>query len=268
MAQAVEKNSLSLTLKYFNDNNKSQHLLVQAKSKIDGKFQQIAAIPVQFYIGSEPVPENLLGKGVTNERGEAVLVIPPQAKEEWLKSPNQNFTVVSTANAKFEEGRGDITITKAKLKIDTVEGRMINASILALIDTVWTPVKSVDLVVGVKRLGGLLNVNETTTYTSDSTGMISAEFKRDSLPGDVNGNIVLVASVIDNDTYGNLTAEIQVPWGTKSNYVTNFDHRSLFARRGHSPIWLEVLAYTIVLAVWSVIIYLVFQIRNLKKLQD
>jgi hypothetical protein len=98
--------------------------------------------------------------------------------------------------------------------------------------------------------------------------MISAEFKRDSLPGDVNGNIVLVASVIDNDTYGNLTAEIQVPWGTKSNYVTNFDHRSLFARRGHSPIWLEVLAYTIVLAVWSVIIYLVFQIRNLKKLQD
>jgi hypothetical protein len=45
-----------------------------------------------------------------------------------------------------------------------------------------------------------------------------------------------------------------------------FDHRSLFARRGHSPIWLELLAYGIVAVVWAVIIYLLFQIRNIKKL--
>jgi hypothetical protein len=48
--------------------------------------------------------------------------------------------------------------------------------------------------------------------------------------------------------------------------MTNFDHRSLFARRGHSPIWLELLAYSIVVAVWSVIIFLLVQIKNLKKL--
>jgi hypothetical protein len=266
MAQDVDKNNLVLTLKYFNDNNKSHHLLVQAKSKIDGKFQQIADMPVRFYIGLEPMVENLLGKGVTNDKGEALLVIPPQAQAEWLKSPIQNFIVLSDGNAKFEEGRGDLTITKAKLKIDTVEGKIITASIIALIDTVWTPVASVDFVVGVKRLGGLLNVNETQTYTSDSTGMISAEYKRDSLPGDQKGNLVLVASVIDNELYGNLTTEIEVPWVSKSVYTTNFDHRTLFARRGHSPIWLELLAYTIVLAVWSVIIYLVFQINKIKKL--
>jgi hypothetical protein len=179
MAQAVEKNTLSLTLKYFNDNNKTQHLLVQAKSKIDGKFQQISDIPVQFYIGTETLAENLLGKGVTNDKGEAVLVIPPQAKVEWLKSPNQNFIVVSSANSKFDEARADLAITKAKLKIDTLEGRNIIASIVALVDTTWTPVAHVDFVVGIKRLGGLLNVNETQTYTSDSTGMIAAEFKRD-----------------------------------------------------------------------------------------
>jgi hypothetical protein len=266
MAQAVEKNNLSLTLKYFNDNNKTQHLLVQAKSKIDGKFQQIADIPVQFYIGTETLPENLLGKGVTNDKGEAILIIPPQAKVEWLKSPNQNFIVASLANSKFEEGRGDLAITKAKLKIDTLEGRNIIASIVALVDSAWTPVARVDFVVGVKRLGGLLNVNETQTYTSDSTGMIAAEFKRDSLPGDQMGKLVLVASVIDNDTYGNLTAEIEVPWGAKSVYTTNFNHRSLFARRGYSPIWLEALAYTIVVAVWAVIIFLVFQIKKIKNL--
>jgi hypothetical protein len=40
LAQAVEKNTLSLTLKYYNDNNITHHLLVQAKSKMDGKFQK------------------------------------------------------------------------------------------------------------------------------------------------------------------------------------------------------------------------------------
>ena len=266
MAQAIEKNSLSLTLKYFNDNNKTHHLLAQAKSKIDGKFQPIAKLPIQFYIGTAPTAENLLGKGVTNDKGEVSLEIPPNAKAAWLASPNQNFIVVSAANDKFEEGQGELSIIKAKLKIDTLEDKNISASIIALVDSVWTPVANVDFVIGIKRLGGVLNVNETQTYTSDSTGMVLAAFKRDSMPGDQKGNLVLVASVLDNDRYGNLTAEIEVPWGKKLVYMTNFDHRTLFARRGYSPIWLEVLAYTIVLAVWFVIIYLVIQIRQIKKL--
>ena len=267
MAQAVEKNTLSLNLKYFNDNNITHHLLVQAKSKIDGKFQTIPNIPVQFYIGTETDKTNLLGNGVTNERGEAIIEIPATAKEAWLKSPNQNFVVVSSATKKFDEGKGDLAITKAKLKIDTAEGKMITAKIVALVDTVWKPIAAVDVVVGVKRLGGILNANETQTYPTDSaTGGVIAEFKRDSIPGDQKGNIVIIATVVDNDKYGNLSSEMIVPWGKKSVYMTNFDHRTLFARRGYSPLWLELLAYTIVVAVWSIIFYLLVQIKNIKKL--
>ena len=266
MAQAVEKNSLSLTLKYYNDNNITHHLMVLAKSKIDGKFQTVPNIPVEFFISSDADKANLIGKGKTDDRGQAIIEIPPSAKVEWLKSPNQIFVVVGAATKKFEEGRGELAITKAKIKVDTAEGRIINAKIVALVDTTWTPIAGVDVIVGVKRLGGILNANETQTYPTDSSGAVTAEFKRDSLPGDQKGNIILVASVVDNDTYGNLSSELVVPWGTKSVYMTNFDHRTLFARRGHSPIWLEILAYSIVVAVWSVIIFLLVQIKNLKKL--
>ena len=267
MAQAVEKKGLSLTLKYYNDNNKTHHLTVLAKSKIDGKFQSIQNIPVQFYISSDVEKSNLLGKGVTNERGEAIIEIPPTAKAAWLKSPNQNFIVVAAATKQFEKGRGEIAITKAKLSIDTAEGKMITAKLVALVDTIWKPIAAVDVIIGVKRLGGILNANETQTYPTDSAmGGVIAEFKRDSIPGDQKGNITLIASVLDNDAYGNLSAEMQVPWGSKTIYVTNFDHRTLFARRGHSPIWLEILAYTIVVAVWSIIFYLLVQIKNIKKL--
>ena len=267
MAQAVEKNSISLNLKYFNDNNITHHLLVQAKSKIDGKFQTIPNIPVQFYIGTEADKGNLLGKGVTNDRGEAVIEIPLTAKDAWLKSPNQNFLVVSTATKQFDAGQGDLAITKAKLKIDTTEGKMITAKIVALVDTTWKPIAAVDVIVGVKRLGGILNANETQTYPTDSArGGVIAEFKRDSIPGDQKGNITIIATVVDNEKYGNLSSEMVVPWGKKSVYMTNFDHRTLFARRGHSPIWLELLAYTIVVVVWSIIIFLFFQIKKIKKL--
>ena len=54
-----------------------------------------------------------------------------------------------------------------------------------------------------------------------------------------------------------LTAELTVPWGSKFLHISNFDHRTLFARRGHSPVWLELLAYSIVVAVWGIIIFLV-----------
>ena len=137
---------------------------------------------------------------------------------------------------------------------------------LELKDTVWTPVKGVELKVAIKRAGGDLNVSETQSYTTDSTGTISAEYKRDSLAGDSKGNLILIAKVEDNDNYGNLSVEQTVPWGIKTEYFSVFDKRTLFARRGHSPIWLELIAYSIIIAVWGVLIYLIGQLNKIKKL--
>jgi len=183
-----------------------------------------------------------------------------------VKSVKQTFVVVSKATKVFDQTKASTDVVKAKLKIDTTADKKINVMVLELKDTGWTPVKGVDLKVAIKRMGGDLNVGETQTYTTDSTGSISADFKRDSLPGDLNGNLTLIAKVEDNDTYGNLTVEELVPWGAKMEYVSRFDRRTLFARRGHSPIWLELLAYSIIGVVWIILVYLVGQIRKIKTL--
>ena len=266
MAQKPEKGNLVVGVRYFNNNNKTHYLAFKTKSKVDGKFKNIPDIKLTVYITSDADKANLLGTVITNDVGDAVLLIPPSAKNEWVKSPNQTFVAVSTATQQFNEARGELAITKAKLQIDTVEGKIVNAKLVALIDTLWTAIADVEMQIGVKRLDGNLSVNETLTFTTDSAGGTTAEFKRDSLPGDTKGNLVLVASVIDNEVYGNLTAELTVPWGSKFSHISNFDHRTLFARRGHSPIWLELLAYSIVLVVWGIIIFLAFQIRKIKKL--
>jgi hypothetical protein len=242
------KHDLSLTLGYYNNNNRLQYLMVHAKSKINKKFELIQGIKMRFYITDE-TPANLLGTAVTDN-----------------KSAKQSFIVVSEPAKNFDQTKGTADITKARIKIDTTADRKIVAVVTELKDSVWTPVKGVEMKIGIRRMSADLNVNETPTYTTDSLGTVSAEFKRDSLPGNAKGMLTLVAKIEDNDLYGNLTAELSSNWGAVPSYISEFDKRTLFARRGKSPIWLELIAYSIVASVWGVLLYLVGQIRKLKKM--
>jgi hypothetical protein len=261
----VEKNKLILGLGYFNDNNQQQYLKAGAKAKINGRYTPVGGIHVSFYIHSES-PDHLLGKGSTDDKGQVILMMPPAAKNEWIKSPRQNFLVVSDSSNLYDGTNASFDLTKSRIKIDTTEDKKIIATLLEQKDSAWVPVKGVDMKIAVKRLGGDLNVSETPTYTTDSMGIAQADFTYRNLPGDSAGNLILVASVEDNDVYGNLTSEKTVPWGTSSKYISEYNTRSLFARRGWSPLWLVWMAYSITAGVWFILFYLFFQIRKLKKL--
>jgi len=264
LAQA-EKNKLILGLGYFNDNNQIQYLKAGTKAKINGRFTPVGLIHLSFYISSES-PSHLLGKATTDDKGQAVLMMPPSAKDEWDKSPKQTFLVVSDSSDLYNGTTTSIDLTKARIKIDTTEDKKIVVTLLEQKDSAWVPVPKVDLKIAIKRLGGDLNVSETPTYTTDSLGIAEAEYKYVNLPGDSAGNLILIASVEDNDVYGNLTSEKTVPWGTDSKYISKYNSRSLFARRGWSPIWLEWMAYSITAGVWLILFYLFVQIRKLRKL--
>ncbi|HCL82917.1 MAG TPA: hypothetical protein DIC22_03025 [Chitinophagaceae bacterium] len=259
------KNNLILGLGYFNDNNQMQYLKANTKTKVSGKFTQVPGVSLSFYISSVS-PGNLLGKATTDDKGMAFILIPPAARDEWNKSPKQSFLVVSDSSKLYDAVTSSIDLVKARIRIDTAEDKKIIATLYELKDTVWVPVKGVDMRVAIKRLDGDLNVSEAPTYTTDSLGMISADFKQDGLPGDTAGNLILIAKVEDNDTYGNLSTEKTVPWGKVSKYVSNYNQRSLYGRRGWSPLWLEWMAYTIIAGVWVVLLYLFMQIRKLKQL--
>jgi hypothetical protein len=261
----IEKNKLILGLGYFNDNNQLQYLKANTKAKINGKFTPVGGVQVKFYISSES-PEHLLGNAKTDANGQAALMIPPGAKDEWNKSPKQSFLAIADSTDLYKAVSTSIDLTKARIKLDTAEDKKINATLVEQQGSNWVPVKGVDMKIAVKRLGGDLNVTETPTVTTDSLGVTSADFKLLNLPGDLKGNLVLIASVEDNDIYGNLSTERTVPWGTPSDYVSDYDKRSLFARAGRAPFWLIWMASGITLSVWLVIFYLFLQIRKLKKL--
>ncbi len=268
LAQDSTNKTLVVNLGYSMENNKKVYLAVSTRTKIDKKFQPVHAMPVTIYLDTDSAG-NLVGKVVTDEMGRARIVIPPALKKLWESSPKHNFLAITESNKEYDATRTEATITKSKINIDTAsddKARNITVTVSALEGNEWVPAKDVEMTIGVKRSGGILSVSDEETYTTDSTGRAIAEFKKDSLPGDTNGNIILIAKVEDNDQYGSLVVEKTVPWGKV--FVPQkdfFDQRTLWSTRLRTPPWLLFMAYSITIGIWSVIIYLVIQILKISK---
>jgi hypothetical protein len=269
IAQDSAKNELIGTVGYFMNNNNAVYLMAHTKTKTDKKFHPVKGIVINLYLDKDSAG-NLLGKVTTDEGGDAKAIIPPALKAGWDASSTHKFIGIAAANKEFDETKAEATITKSKITIDTLSdgsARSIKVTVSALQKNEWVPAKGVEMKVGVARSASILSAGDAETYTTDSTGTATVEFKKDNLPGDQQGNFVLVAKVEDNDQYGNLLVEKTVPWGVVTKQDNNFfDQRTLWSTRLRTPFWLLFMAYSIVTAVWGSLIYLIFQIVKIKKL--
>jgi hypothetical protein len=258
-----------LDVNYFSYNNNIPYVQLMARLKQGRKFEPVKGVILKVYLDSVSASLLMTDKAVTDESGKADAAIPPSLQKEWNASAKHKFIAEASGVKEFEGKSAEREITKSRLLIDTATGsetKNITATFTALENGEWTPVKDAEVKIVIKRMGGNLTVGDEPTYTTDSTGTVTAEFKRDSIPGDANGNIVLIAQVEDNDNYGNLSIEKAAKWGAPLAYHNTFNERSLFATRDKTPIWLLFMAYFIIGIVWGTLIYLVFQIFKIKKL--
>ena len=258
-----------IRLRYFQNNNSVQYLLVESALKTGKKSQPLPRQAVKLFLDSNKA-ESMIIKTNTDENGKAKVIIPPALQDQWNGSPKHSFIGVLEALGEREEIETSLEITKAKMIMDTstTDGiHSITVQVLYFENNDWVPAMDVEMKVGVKRSGSILSAGEET-YMTDSTGSIVAEFKRDSLPGDQQGNVVLAAKVEDNDIFGNLVVEkMNVPWGKITKPETGFfDQRTLWSTRFRTPPWLLIMAGFIIISVWSTLIYLVIQIVRIKKL--
>lgn len=265
------KNELALNIGYFMQNNKAVYVIANAKTKVAGKFQKVKDVTLNIYLDKDSTG-NLIGKVITDKNGLAKAILPPALKPLWDASAAHTFIAVSEANKAFESTTAETVITKSNISIDTVsdgETKSIVVKVTSFDGNVWTPVPDVEMKVGISRDGGsgILPAGDEATYTTDSTGSITAEYTKSNLPGDEKGNIILIAKVEENDQLGNLVIEKTVPWGVALKVDDSFfGQRTLWSTRFRTPFWLLFMAYSIVIGVWGTILYLVFQIVKIKKL--
>ena len=256
-------------LHYFNSNNGLQYLLLESILKTGKKLEPQTNKVFNLFLDRDQ-PENLITKVLTDKNGKAKAIIPPQLKTIWDSSSQHTFIVVAEGTNKEEETSSEFTITKSKISIDTSSAdgvKNITVQVMKYENNQWIPAKDVEMKIGVLRLGGILSAGDEETYTTDSTGTATSEFKKDSLPGNQQGDLILVAKIEDNDELGNLIIEKKVPWGVVTKQDNNFfNQRTLWSTRFKTPLWLLFMAYSIVIGVWGTIIFLVFQIVKIKRL--
>ncbi|QEC69860.1 hypothetical protein FRZ67_22105 [Panacibacter ginsenosidivorans] len=268
-AQDSTASPVLLDIKYFVSDKQVPYLVVKTKTKKDRKFLPVEGVPVTVFLNEESNAA-MLGKATTDEKGEGKIIIPASFKLAWDSSSEFIFKAVSNATGKIEALSAELSIKKAKLVLDTLNEdgiRSIRVTALEKTGSEWKPAKDVEVKIMVKRLLGDLPVGDAESYTTDSTGQVVAEFKRDSLPGDIKGNLMLLAKTEDNDLYGNLFIEKAFKWGKPLQDNNDaFNSRSLWGTQNKTPLWLLGIAYSIIIGVWGVIIFLVFQLLKIKKI--
>ncbi len=267
-AQDSVESKTTLNISYFLSTNNVPYISINVKKKTGRKIETMKDIPVNVYF-SDAKANNLLGKTITGISGEGRVGFPASFKSTWDSLNEFKFLATSDPIRGIEPLSADITIKKAILVIDTANAdgvRTVTAQLKEKKGNDWVAVPAVEMKLAIDRSLGSLSVGDAETYTSDSTGKASAEFKKDSIPGDEKGNIILVARVEDNDSYGNLVVEKTVSWGKASIAQKGFWRRTLWSTGNRAPLWLLGLAFSIIAGVWGVIFYLVRQLFKLRKM--
>lgn len=269
-AEEPEAPEQVVKLRYFNQDNRLHYLLLESQLKTGKRVEARRNVNLRVYLDSIS-DQQLMGRFNTGNTGRAKAPLPPSLADAWNASPAHEFIAIEeSAKPDGEETTYTLSVQKAKLTMDTSsedETRTITVHAVKYENGEWVPIPELELKVGINRLIGVLNAGEDDTYSTDEEGMATVEFNKDSLPGNEQGILTLVARVDDNEEFGNLRVSKTVPWGIPgASKESTLLHRSLWAPSNRAPVWLMMLAYSIIAGVWGVLLYLVFQLVKVIRL--
>ena len=206
--------------------------------------------------------EVLLGSSKTSKDGIAKFVVPE----------NQNYLIDSEGNitlkAHFEgtdaldEEEEEITVKNIFLDlnlevIDSVKTVSLKAFVIDSLGT-KNPVGESDVMFYVEGMLSKMNINEGTI----SDGEYEFTFETD-LPGDIDGNITIMAVIEDNDDFGNVTQKKSVGWGVLNKKNVTAENYKLWSKAG--PIWMYIVLSVLLIGVWANYIYTIINLYKISK---
>ncbi|MBN8718689.1 MAG: hypothetical protein J0H85_04535 [Sediminibacterium magnilacihabitans] len=121
------------------------------------------------------------------------------------------------------------------------------------------PAKNVELTFYIQRTFGLMKVADGTT---DSTGIITAEFPSDIRGHDSSKNFILIAKVEESDVMKDTAFQVSI----QSKFPFPADKpipRSIAG--AHAPWWLVITFIAAVGAVWLLFVYVLYLVYRIKK---
>ena len=262
-----QKGTIKIDLAYHQLDNDLPVIKVSAKTRKQKRFQPVEGALINLFFNTE-TSRGFMGRVETNSHGAGSLTLPVRFKDQWDSLASFKFIGTLIQNDSFEDQSTELEISKAKIEVtlaDIDSVHTIHAKVLAFQDTGWVPQPETEIKLVVRRLMSDLSATEEETFTTDEKGEASAEFSL-IIPGDAQGNIIIGARIDDHEVYGSLVSTGIAKWGQPLVPDNSFAKRTLWATRDKTPIWLLVFPNLIIVTVWGIIFYLIYQIARIIKI--
>lgn len=259
----IEKAVLRMSLEAFTVND-SIRLVARVRSKVGSKFQNTAGVEVSFY-SDEINPDMLIGKAMSNPKGEAVLMLSTGN----ITDCSTGATYLSAVNdhPSFKDVDEEVLVNCSKMKMKLVNEDTVRwvKVFVGSVDSSGQeiPVPDAECKIFIKRMFGLLQVGDP--QVTDEEGNISLEFPND-IQGDPEGNIKLIAKISDHDLLGNVEINQTITWGIPTKVDDFYLQKELWSARANSPLLLIIIVNTVLVGIWGLILFIFIEIFRINKL--
>ena len=248
----------------FNKNaDQSRYITAAVTSKNDsGKLVFVPDIKIKFYaLGL--TGKSFLQEALTNEGGKAKIPFPKN-----IAPDTSGISIIAAIESDkyYEDAKVQASVKEADLRIDLMEKdslKLITATVTEVMaNGEKRPVPDVEVSFGVKRLFGTMPLAEEAIATTDGEGAASFSFPKE-IKGNEKGEVVIVATILDNEIYGNVEAIKNTQWGIPLAVDKNPFPRALWEPR--APIILIVSFSIIFGGIWITYGIVIFHIIKIKR---
>lgn len=214
---------------------------------------------INFYNVTE-TGDILLGTTKTDKEGTAHLTIPDNQAYVTDADGFINFKAVFDGTDGLEGEDTELAVKDVFLElnlreIDSVKTVILNAYTLDSLHTKM-PLDGTNINFTV---GGFIKNMPLQNGTVED-GQLQFKFP-ENISGDKNGNIDVIASILDSDEFGNVIQKKNINWG--KNKTIEIETNKLWSEV--APIWMYVVLSILLLGVWANYAYSIvnlFKIRN------
>jgi hypothetical protein len=258
-SQEAKKIKPYVTLQYFKSTDGKRILQTTLTYSRNRMELPLPGLDIAFYTGADK--KVLLTRSTANNKGIVRFELSDDMKPETGADGMWTFLSEFTGNDTIQGGTSEATVRDMRLEMALTEADSIKIVTLNAFTSDGgkeKPVSGETVTVYVPRMFSLLPIGELTL---DDAGNASIEFPSD-LPGDKEGNLVIIAKIEENITYGNVEKRETIKWGLPTDYSVPVTHRALWTKI--APRWMIYSLSILLAGVWGHYLFAIISLIRIK----
>lgn len=174
----------------------------------------------------------------------------------YFRSFNDAY-VQKLAEKVVEEGVDGASI---KILLAYLEEKGMIQATVSTDDEELKPISGAEVSLFAKRMFGKLPLSDAKRTNNEGVALFEAP---EDLPTNREGNIEVIASLVNEDLYGQVSSETAFEIGAANTKGSLLEKRAMWNTGDKAPLWLLISYLGTVLVVWGFIIYIMLQLRKI-----